>query len=69
VELQRVFLDDGSRPDTTHEVVFVDGGTRGLNQNYNDFKGATADRDRLAAKPAFPLREINLPVLVGIHRL
>ena len=69
LELQRIFLDDRSWPDTLHQVVFVDRVTRGSNQNRNDFKGAAANRDRGATQSEFPPREINLPVLVGVHPL
>jgi hypothetical protein len=68
VKLERVVLHDQARPYTSHEVVLGDKLTGRLNQNFDDFEGATSDRDRHSTRSQFAPSEIDLPLARFIHQ-
>lgn len=61
MNLEGIVLDDHSRPDALHQLVFRDDATRRNCKCFEDFERATAERYRSAHRTQLSLFEIELP--------
>ena len=69
MKLERVFLDDGARPDVLHQVVFADELAAGPNQNLEDLERAAADRNGDTTGPQLAPGQIDFPPIRRINGL
>jgi hypothetical protein len=67
VDLKRVVLDDGPRPDAFHELVLGDELARRANEDFQDFERSASDWDRNPTRPQFAPTKINLPFVGLVH--
>ena len=60
MNLQRVFRDNGTRPDAIHQLVFGDDFTGRPGENFNDLESAPANRHGRTKDPEFAAAKIDL---------
>ena len=68
MNLERVFHDDGARPDAVHQLVFGDKLAGRPNQNFDYFKGTPTNRDGRSGNPKLAACEIDLAVAGCVDR-
>jgi hypothetical protein len=69
MNLERILLDDGALPYTSHELVLSDELTGRLNENRKDRERSAPHRNRDSARPQFTPREIYLPSVKNVHHV